>query len=36
MRRSGVLDRTVLVFGQMNEPPGTRWRVGMRMPVVGA
>ncbi|MCC0080390.1 MAG: F0F1 ATP synthase subunit beta [Rhodobacter sp.] len=23
----GVLDRTVLVYGQMNEPPGARWRV---------
>jgi F-type H+-transporting ATPase subunit beta len=22
-----VLDRTVLVYGQMNEPPGARWRV---------
>ena len=29
MRRSGVLDRTVLVYGQMNEPPGARWRVPM-------
>jgi F-type H+/Na+-transporting ATPase subunit beta len=29
MRRSGVLDRTVLVFGQMNEPPGARWRVAL-------
>jgi F-type H+-transporting ATPase subunit beta len=29
MRRSGVLDRTVLVYGQMNEPPGARWRVGL-------
>jgi F-type H+-transporting ATPase subunit beta len=28
MRQSGVLARTVLVFGQMNEPPGARWRVG--------
>jgi len=28
MRQSGVLERTVLVFGQMNEPPGARWRVG--------
>jgi len=27
MRGSGVLDRTVLVYGQMNEPPGARWRV---------
>ncbi len=29
MRGSGVLDRSVLVFGQMNEPPGARWRVGL-------
>ena len=29
LRRSGVLERTALVFGQMNEPPGARWRVGM-------
>ena len=27
MRHSGVLARTVLVYGQMNEPPGARWRV---------
>ncbi len=27
MRGSGVLDQTVLVYGQMNEPPGARWRV---------
>jgi F-type H+/Na+-transporting ATPase subunit beta len=27
MKRSGVLERTVLVYGQMNEPPGARWRV---------
>ena len=27
MQRSGVLDNTVLVFGQMNEPPGARLRV---------
>ena len=26
MRASGVLERTVLVYGQMNEPPGARWR----------
>jgi F-type H+-transporting ATPase subunit beta len=26
MRDSGVLARTVLVYGQMNEPPGARWR----------
>ncbi len=25
----GILDRTVLVFGQMNEPPGARFRVGL-------
>ncbi|NLZ28349.1 MAG: F0F1 ATP synthase subunit beta [Firmicutes bacterium] len=29
MTESGVLDRTVLVFGQMNEPPGARFRVGL-------
>jgi F-type H+-transporting ATPase subunit beta len=29
MRASGVIDKTVLVFGQMNEPPGARWRVGL-------
>ncbi|MCQ0989342.1 F0F1 ATP synthase subunit beta [Jiella marina] len=29
MDRSGVLPRTVLVYGQMNEPPGARWRVPM-------
>lgn len=27
--QSGVLARTALVFGQMNEPPGARWRVGL-------
>jgi F-type H+-transporting ATPase subunit beta len=27
MRGSGVLAHTVLVYGQMNEPPGARWRV---------
>jgi F-type H+/Na+-transporting ATPase subunit beta len=27
MRKTGVIDRTVLVYGQMNEPPGARWRV---------
>ena len=27
MQTSGVLARTVLVYGQMNEPPGARWRV---------
>jgi F-type H+/Na+-transporting ATPase subunit beta len=29
MTESGVLDHTVLVYGQMNEPPGARWRVPM-------
>lgn len=29
MQRSGVLDRTVMVFGQMNESPGVRARVGL-------
>ena len=29
MRESGVLDKTILVFGQMNEPPGARMRVGL-------
>jgi len=28
MKEAGVLDNTVLVFGQMNEPPGARFRVG--------
>ncbi len=28
VRDAGVLDKTVLVFGQMNEPPGARFRVG--------
>ena len=27
MQGSGVLERTVLVYGQMAEPPGARWRV---------
>ncbi len=27
MQRSGVLPHAVLVYGQMNEPPGARWRV---------
>lgn len=29
MKEAGVLDKTVLVFGQMNEPPGARLRVGL-------
>ncbi len=28
IQTAGVLDRTVMVFGQMNEPPGSRFRVG--------
>jgi F-type H+-transporting ATPase subunit beta len=28
MAEAGVLDSTVMVFGQMNEPPGARFRVG--------
>jgi len=28
MREAGVLDNTVMIFGQMNEPPGARFRVG--------
>jgi len=29
MRESGVLDKTALIFGQMNEPPAVRLRVGL-------
>ena len=29
MKGSGVLEKTVMVFGQMNEPPGARLRVGL-------
>ena len=29
MRASGVMENTVLVFGQMNEPPGVRARIGL-------
>ena len=29
MQESGVLDKTTMVFGQMNEPPGARMRVGL-------
>jgi len=29
MRESGVLDKVALVYGQMNEPPGARLRVGL-------
>ncbi|MGB7417100.1 MAG: F0F1 ATP synthase subunit beta [Thermosynechococcaceae cyanobacterium] len=28
MKAAGVIDNTVMVFGQMNEPPGSRFRVG--------
>lgn len=28
MTEAGVIDKTVMVFGQMNEPPGARFRVG--------
>jgi F-type H+-transporting ATPase subunit beta len=28
MKTAGVLDNTIMVFGQMNEPPGARFRVG--------
>ncbi len=28
MKESGVIDKTVMVFGQMNEPPAVRFRVG--------
>ncbi|HTV31815.1 MAG TPA: F0F1 ATP synthase subunit beta, partial [Methylocella sp.] len=29
LKQSGVLERTALVFGQMSEPPGARWRAGL-------
>jgi F-type H+-transporting ATPase subunit beta len=29
MKQSGVINKTVMVFGQMNEPPGARLRVGL-------
>ena len=29
MKESGVIDKTALIFGQMNEPPGARQRVGL-------
>ena len=29
MKQSGVLDKTALVYGQMNEPPGARMRVAL-------
>ena len=32
MKESGVIDKTTLVYGQMNEPPGARARVGLSGP----
>ena len=29
MSESGVIDKTCLVYGQMNEPPGARLRIGL-------
>ena len=29
MKESGVIDKTTLVYGQMNEPPGARMRIGL-------
>lgn len=29
MKESGVIEKTAMVFGQMNEPPGSRMRVGL-------
>ena len=29
MKESGVINKTALVYGQMNEPPGARMRVGL-------
>jgi F-type H+-transporting ATPase subunit beta len=29
MKTSGVIDKTIMVFGQMDEPPGVRFRVGL-------
>ena len=29
MKESGVIDKTTMVFGQMNEPPGARMRVAL-------
>ena len=29
MKESGVIDKTALIYGQMNEPPGARFRVGL-------
>ena len=37
MKDSGVIEKTALVFGQMNEPPGSRMRVAqaISIPVIG-
>jgi F-type H+-transporting ATPase subunit beta len=35
MQGSGVLARTVLVYGQMNEPPGARWRTPLTALTIG-
>jgi F-type H+-transporting ATPase subunit beta len=35
MNESGVVNKTCLVFGQMNEPPGSRLRVGLTGVTVG-
>ena len=29
MKESGVIDKVALIYGQMNEPPGARMRVGL-------
>ena len=29
MRNSGMIDKTAMLFGQMNEPPGARWRIAL-------
>ena len=34
MNESGVIDKTVLVYGQMNEPPGARMRVALSGPTM--
>ena len=36
MKESGVIDKTALVYGQMNEPPGARMRVGTQRSTVMA
>ena len=33
MTESGVINKTTMVFGQMNEPPGARMRVGLTGPL---